>query len=90
MISIRWMPSAYDELAAIWMSASSERRRKITDQVDLLEHRLQEDAKLVGEGREPPSRIVVMRDLIVDFDVHDDDHLVIVTSIRSNRYGQGG
>lgn len=50
--AVKWQPAARNELAELWMTASSERRRKITAAARDVDSALGHSPQDVGESRE--------------------------------------
>ena len=85
MNSVRWMPRAHQELAAIWIESDSATRKRLTTQIQVIEDQLVRAPSEVGESRGPGRRLAILRDLILDLSVRELDRLVIVNAVRPKR-----
>lgn len=81
MYSVRWVPDALDELAALWASAAPDDRSLITYAVDDLDRQLRQTPESVGESREAEFRILISMPIAVQFRVQSDARLVQVVSV---------
>jgi plasmid stabilization system protein ParE len=78
-----WHAAAEQQLAAIWMVASE--RRAVSAAADACDQALRHDPQAVGESREGPYRISIMRPLAFIFRVSESDHSVWVMRVRHVR-----
>lgn len=76
--TVRWQPAARDELAELWMTASSERRRKITAAAREVEIVLRHNPQGVGESRENERRVFFAAPLAVVFEIDEQTSIVRV------------
>jgi hypothetical protein len=84
-----WQPWAEERLAQIWTAAPD--RQAVTAVANALDDRLQRDAESVGESRTGLTRVVIELPLVVYFDVHEEDRLVYVLTVRyATRRKPGG
>jgi hypothetical protein len=78
MYSVRWKPSATNELAALWLSADSSGRRLLTESVRDAELLLRRDPETVGESRGGNDRVVFVNFLGIEFRVLAEDRIVVI------------
>jgi hypothetical protein len=79
--TVIWIPSALDELAQLWNSASD--RQEVTDTADVVDSILRHDPFSHSESREENLRIMFVPPLAVLFDVSDADCMVAVRAVWS-------
>jgi hypothetical protein len=65
---VRWQPDALNDLATVWLSASSSDRAAITAAALEIERTLRFDAESKGESRSEAWRIVFSTPLAVRFE----------------------
>jgi hypothetical protein len=80
--TVVWQRWAEDELAAIWLAASSDERAAITEAANLVDSILRKDPHLAGESRSGDSRIVIISPLAFTFDIRLDDRIVDVFAVH--------
>lgn len=51
MYSVRWVRSALDQLSALWLSADSAQRERITSATSEVDEQLRRNPEGVGESR---------------------------------------
>lgn len=78
--TLTYRPSARDELAELWLSASD--RSAVTDSSNSIEHELRDDPDLKGEVVEGPLRKIVTPPLVYYYIISPDDRLATVWSVR--------
>jgi plasmid stabilization system protein ParE len=78
-----WHAAAEQQLAAIWLNASE--RREVAATVNALDEALRQHPQAVGESREGPYRISIMRPLAFIFRVSESDCSVWVMRVRHVR-----
>jgi hypothetical protein len=69
MFRVRWIQSALDDLATIWMNADSEVRQAITDATNALDPELQIDPYRQSESRGDEERILHVYPLGVEIEI---------------------
>ena len=79
--SVIWVPSAEQELAAIWLAATD--RNAVTRAAHLVEQRLQLDPANEGESRPKNRRITFEAPISLVFSVHVQTRTVRVLRVRS-------
>jgi plasmid stabilization system protein ParE len=79
-----WHAAAEQQLAAIWMAASD--RREVAAAVDACDQSLRQDPQSVGESRDGPYRISIVRPLVFIFRVSEPDRSVWVMRVRHVRH----
>jgi hypothetical protein len=77
--SVRWLPAAEQELAALWMAA--DRRAAVTQAANLIDQDLSKSPKSIGESRPEDRRIYFVSPLAVLFRVSTEDRLVQVVHV---------
>ena len=80
MFRVEWTDAAYDDLARVWTSGDSGRRRAINRALQTLEARLQANPLAVGESRDGDYRVAHERP--VGMDVLVDPEMRAVTVVR--------
>jgi hypothetical protein len=78
--TVLWKPSASRRLAEIWVAAPD--RAAVSAAANAIDSRLQLEPRTQGEGRSGVDRILIVSPLAVVFEVHDEDRLVYVLSVR--------
>ena len=81
--TVVYRPAAADELAAIWLKATD--RNAITVAANAIDLRLQEDPMTAGESRGEHSRILIELPLAVFFDVLEQDRIVSIWGVVSQK-----
>lgn len=81
MFTVRWKPSARDELTDLWVNADSALRRAITQASDRIDRRLAADPLNTGESRPNGRRIYFHSPLGVLFRVYPNRSLVWVLAV---------
>lgn len=78
-----WLDSADDQLAAAYLTAQElGAAAAVTEAAARLEVRLRTSPTTLGESRSRHQRWAVVRPLAVQFEVHEEERVVIVTDIR--------
>jgi hypothetical protein len=85
MYEVRWLEVALNELAALWLAASSAERQAITAATHALEARLAHDPEQEGESRSGTSRITFAPPLAVWFRIDAAEQAVTIFHVRSVR-----
>jgi hypothetical protein len=75
-MTVVWEETALDELASIWLLASSDEREQITAAAAQIDSRLRFNPAFQGESRPNERRVLYTPPLGVTFRVKDDDRLV--------------
>lgn len=78
--TVVWKPKAEEQLADIWIAAFD--RVSVAAAADEIDRRLKMSPLTYGESRSGVTRIAVVPPLSVHFDVHDEDRLVAVLTVR--------
>lgn len=78
--SVVWQPNAERILTTIWIDAAD--RSAVTAASDEIDRRLQTNPESLGESRGGNTRVVVVPPLAVHFDVHPNDRVVRVLTVR--------
>jgi len=73
---VRWKRTALEELADVWLSATSDNRDAVTRAAQNLDEQLRIDAHDLGESRPGDERIVFDSPLAAVFEV-DQEHSVV-------------
>ena len=73
---VRWKRTAQEELADVWLSATSDDREAVTRAARNLDEQLRLDAHDLGESRTGDERIVFGSPLAAVFEV-DQQHSVV-------------
>lgn len=81
---IQWQPAARDELAEMWLAASSAVRRRITVAAREIENILKHEPHDAGESRSGEERIFFAAPLAVLFEIDENDQLVRI--LKAWRY----
>lgn len=81
MFTVRWVRSALDDLAAIWLDAESDRRAEITAATHRIDVALRMAPQEQGESRPNGRRIFFAAPLAVTFHVVDEQRLVRVLDV---------
>jgi len=76
--SVRWLPDAEQELAALWMPAN---RRAVTQAANQIDQDLSKSPESLGESRPGGLRIYFVSPLAVLFRVSSEDRLVQVMHV---------
>lgn len=79
-----WHAAAEQQLAAIWMAASE--RTEVAAAVNACDQSLRQDPQSVGESRDGPYRISIVRPLAFIFRVSEPDRSVWVMRVRHVRH----
>ena len=79
--SVRWVRSAVNDLADLWLQATSAEREAITLATTQIDEGLQIDPQIQGESRGPNRRILLVPPLGVIFAVSPPDQLVRVLKV---------
>lgn len=79
--TVIWKPVAERQLAELWLNA--EDRTTFTFAAEEVEARLRTAPVEFGESRDDFARVAVVRPLVVHFEVHEEDRMVSVLSVRS-------
>lgn len=66
---VRWNKAALDDLAAAWLRASPEERRRLTAAARAVEQELRDRPESKGESRSGDERILIELPLAVLFEV---------------------
>ena len=78
--TVVWKPSVKKRLAAIWLDAQN--KREVTEAANAIDSLLRQMPLRIGESRSGSLRILVLRPLVVLYEVSEDDCRVEVLSIR--------
>ncbi len=71
MFSVRWKPSARQDLARIWLQASSDSRKAITKASHRIDTELSQAPETKGESRDKNRRIFLVAPLGVILKIND-------------------
>jgi hypothetical protein len=79
-----WRWGLENALAAIYLFAREQGHdtaaiNTATEEIDRL---LKQSPQTQGESREPPTRVLIVPPLTVDFEVYEDEQVVLVTFVR--------
>ncbi len=85
MYQIIWKPQAEEQLAAIWIEHPFL-RDYVTKQAHLIDIRLKGNPLLEGESRAGATRVAIFGNLVVFFDVIQDDLRVEILAIRYHEF----
>jgi plasmid stabilization system protein ParE len=77
--TVVWVPSAAQDLAAIWIEA--EDRNAVTSAADRIDRLLREDPHRQGEPHYGSVRILLVPPLGIDFEVLEEDRLARVLTV---------
>jgi hypothetical protein len=80
IFTVTYKPSADQELADIWLKSAD--RQAVTVAANRIDFLLRTNPHQQGESRDSSVRVFVERPLAVQFEIHDDDRLVEVLTIR--------
>jgi plasmid stabilization system protein ParE len=82
-----WLQSATDQLARIVtdLMAAGADANAVTRAVSAVDAALQRTPTTAGESRDGVVRILFERPVVVDFEVHADERVVVVFSVRLYR-----
>jgi hypothetical protein len=69
MFHVRWLQAALDELAAVWLTATTDERRAITSASHIIDERLSENPHEQGESRPNGRRIMFVAPLAARFEI---------------------
>ncbi|HLJ12790.1 MAG TPA: type II toxin-antitoxin system RelE/ParE family toxin [Planctomycetaceae bacterium] len=78
--TVVWKPRAETQLAKIW--TETDDRSSITKAANEIDARLRASPETFGESRSAKDRIAIVRPLSVVYQVHEQDRLVVVLSIK--------
>jgi hypothetical protein len=78
---VRWVRSAVDDLADIWIAAEGTDRQAITLATNEIDRRLQADPENAGESRPNGRRILLVPPLGVTYQVLKDRQIVRVLDV---------
>jgi hypothetical protein len=82
-LTVVWLDAADDQLAAAYLAARARGMAgMVTDAAARVESLLRSHAASLGVSRGRHRRLAVVLPLAVQFEVHDDEQIVIVTGIR--------
>jgi hypothetical protein len=81
VFSVRWVRSALDGLANVWLEADSAERRAITAATLEFDSRLQLEPQSEGESRPHHRRIMFVAPLGIIFEINESEHLVRVLRV---------
>lgn len=81
MVEVRWVRSALEDLAAIWLDSSSVERSAITAASHQIDERLRSNPEDEGESRSGNRRILLVPPLGITFVVSANKHLVRVLDV---------
>ena len=79
--TVTWKPSVKRRLAEIWLEAKN--KHEVTQAADAIDRLLRQMPLRLGESRSGDLRIVVLRPLVVLYEVFEDDCRVDVLSVRN-------
>jgi hypothetical protein len=79
IFTVIWLPATEQELAALWLDATT--RSRITVAADNIDRLLRRNADQVGESREKDQRILFEDPLAVLYRVKEQDRLVEVIHV---------
>ena len=79
-----WLSDALDALAASYLYARRKKRdpEEITRAMAAIDRELEARPTTAGESRYGNNRILIVNPLTIYFEVHDDEHVVVVTALR--------
>ena len=77
--TVVWVPAALMELATAWSDADD--RTEVAAASDEIDHQLSMAPRLAGESRGGNLRILFAGPLAVDFEVLEEDRMVMVLSV---------
>jgi hypothetical protein len=81
--TVVWLEAALAQLGLAFVPLyGTAEGRAITEAMATLEPELETRAHLLGESRNGNVRVAFEAPLSIDFEIHDDHKLVIVTAIR--------
>lgn len=84
--TVTYSPDAQNDLVEIWLYTTDKQSvAKAADEIDRL---LASDPLIVGESHSGFTRIICERPLAVQYDVYQDDLMVIVVAVRHGRRDQ--
>jgi hypothetical protein len=81
MYTVEWSQVALSRLTDLLTTLSPEDWTRVSDAVEMLDPRLQNDPLQVGESRDRTERVAFVGPLIVSFDVHHADRHVTVLTV---------
>lgn len=81
MFRVEGLEMAVDDLTALWMSADSEQRQRITSATHLLDQELQTDPYRLGESRGDDQRVLFVYPLAVQVEVDRQQQIVWVLHV---------
>lgn len=76
MYRIAWSQHALDELAAIWVAATSSLRAQITEAASSIDEKLSADPFAVSESRDNNERVCFGCPLALTFEVDEERQVV--------------
>ena len=71
MYRVIWVPTALNALTAVWVSADSQTRTRITTAVNSLDVALQRSPLQAGESRGRNRRVALIAPLGIEFEVDE-------------------
>lgn len=77
--TVVWLPSAEQELARLWLTASD--RAQVGEIADRIDATLSRDPLAIGESRGGHTRIVIAPPLTILYDVDEPNRLVRVWNL---------
>lgn len=79
--TVIWRPAAEQELTSLWLASRS--KYGLRDAANEIDRALRCDPLNVGESRNANRRIAIEGPLVVEFEVREDDRVVLVTAVRT-------
>jgi len=77
--TVLWKPAAEQQLARLWTEATN--RGAVAAAADQIDALLARDPLNEGESRSPPTRILIVLPLAVNFRVREQDRIVQVQAV---------
>jgi hypothetical protein len=82
-LAVVWLDTADDQLAAAYLAAQERGAAEaVTEAAARLDLLLRTSPTSLGESRSRHQRWAIVRPLAVQFEVHDEEQVVIVTDVR--------
>jgi hypothetical protein len=85
MYELEWAESALSQLADEWLKADSPLRDTVNAAVHEVEQRLMRRPDIVGESRDPGTRVLILNPLTVTFHVNVRTKIVLISGVRVSR-----
>lgn len=90
MYTVRWVASALNDLADVWINANSSQRQAIASATNEIDRLLGANPQDQGESRDVNQRIMFSGPLGLVFEIREDDKTVRVLGVWRIDKARGG